>query len=93
MQTADDPFKLETLIAWAEKQPADKRYDYWCNRCYFGQYFEAHGHQVRMVGTASVTFNDGETRHFPAGFFDVAFEAPHTFGAALERARKLSQSS
>jgi len=83
-----DPFSLESLIAWAEKQPADKEYDFWCNECYLGQYFEDHGFQVTMIGIGTVTFKGHQTRQLPPGFNDIAQRTPHTFGAALDRARK-----
>lgn len=83
-----DPFKLETLISWAEKQPADKAYDFWCHRCYLGQYFEAHGFQIDMIGTGNVTFTGHGARPLPPHFNRIAQSEPHTFGAALARARK-----
>lgn len=82
-----DPFSLETLIAWAEKQPAAKEYDYWCHRCYLGQYFEAHGYKINMIGVGTVTFSGQKTRNLPPHFNHIAMSEPRTFGAALERAR------
>lgn len=83
-----DPFKLESLIAWAKKQPPEKEYDFWCNRCYLGQYFEAHGYEIQMIGTGTVTFEGGSCVDLPPHFNRIAQTEPHTFGAALARARK-----
>jgi len=86
-----DPFSLESLIAWAEKQPTDKEYDFWCNECYLGQYFEDHGFKINMIGTGTVTFSDSTCRELPRHFNRIAQTTPHTFGAALERARKIAE--
>ena len=82
-----DPFTLESLVAWAEKQPTHKRYDFWCDRCYLGQYFEAHGYQIDMIGCGTVTFAGHKTKNLPPFFNSIAMSQPHTFGAALTRAR------
>ena len=85
-----DPFSLESLIAWAEKQPADKHYDFWCNQCYLGQYFEAHGFEVVSIGTGTVLFRGSTGRMtLPPHFNAIAEATPHTFGAALARARAI----
>ena len=76
-----DPFSLENLIAWLEKQPAQKEYDYLnCEGyCLIGQYLTAHGkHWSRdydLLGDSCLRV-------------DVAGTAPYTFGAALNRARE-----
>ena len=84
-----DPFSLESLVAWAEKQPAEKEYDFWCDHCYLAQYFEDHGFKIQMIGTGTVTFKRGKMRDLPPHFNSIAMTKPHTFGAALERARKV----
>lgn len=92
-----DPFKLETLIAWLEKQPADKPYDYTCNgHCLLAQYFSSYGFSdVNMAGQRFF-HRDGIMVDLPKHFNDVAcgtvepiFSMRRTFGAALERARAL----
>ena len=91
VETKPDVFSLENLVAWAEKQPAEKEYDFCCTQCYLGQYFEAHGYQVAMLGTDNVTFVDrGKARRvdLPPHFNAIAQDEPRTFGAALSRARK-----
>jgi len=87
VETKADPFSLDSLIAWAEKQPPQKEYAFWCDRCYLGQYFEAHGLQIQMIGVGTVTFKNHQIQNLPPHFNDIAMTKPHTFGAALKRAR------
>ncbi|HWV44071.1 hypothetical protein [Pseudorhodoplanes sp.] len=102
-ETKPDPFKLETLIAWLEKQPADTPYNYECKEhCLLAQYFCALGYRVQSMGPFSFWTDTGNFG-LPDGFNDVAvggedyvsgsnpIEFYWTFGAALERARKLSR--
>ena len=79
-ETKADPFKLETLIAWLEKQPADQEYNFrdCSGRCLFGQYYTAMGFDWQKEYLAD---------HFD--HINIAGLEPHTFGAALERARAL----
>jgi hypothetical protein len=78
-----DPFKTETLIAWLEMQPADTRYDY-CDpyKCLVAQYLQAHGLGRRDSGLTTSNL-------FSLGWYDIVSAHPRTFGAALDRARKL----
>lgn len=77
--TKADPFSLDSLIAWLEKQPADKPYDWGGDDCLLCQYLEARG------------FNKFDSY----GRFDVDMRSEvalacgekATFGAALQRAR------
>ncbi len=81
-------FSLQNLVSWTEQQPAEKEYDFWCDRCYLGQYFEAHGFKIRMIGVGTVTFKGRhKARALPPHFGDIAMTRPHTFGAALDRAK------
>lgn len=90
VETNVDVLKLETLIAWLEKQPATEKYDYNnCNgRCLYGQYLTHHGVSWKeelkhtKLGDPRSDFRDYVYEH-------VACEKPWTFGAALDRARKL----
>lgn len=86
-----DPFALDSLIAWLEKQPADGIYCYTDHgRCLLGQYFSAMGYEKPYIYSDGL-FEHGESaiRHrYPGGFNTIALESPRTFGAALERARK-----
>jgi hypothetical protein len=82
-----DPFSLESLIAWLERQPADGRYD-WANcngRCLVGLYVAAHGIPWKTLFDVKEDGYDilvGPDRN-------IAIDEPWTFGAALERARKV----
>src|SRR5215831_9558336 len=94
-----DPMSLDTLIAWLEKQPKDEAYCYNSNgACLLAQYFEAMAFECPWVGIGSVHF--GVRDEFwecrgnialPDGFNSISFQKPHTFGAALKRARKLQE--
>ena len=83
-----DPFSLESLIAWLEKQPVDKVYDF--NDCGGGclleQYAAAMGipDECGRYGKLDDLFDRGVSpRHRPA----IAVQKPWTFGAALARAK------
>lgn len=103
-QTKADPFKLETLIAWLEKQPEGAIYNYNCNgHCLLAQYFTAQGFKhVHMYTTGFFHgqpvpgwMGEPEARAhgchtpMPATFDKVASWGDRTFGAALDRARAL----
>lgn len=82
-ETKADPFDIRTLLAWLEKQPAKRRYD-WGNckgECLFGQYMAAHG-----IAWSDATY----LRLSRLVGIEIARETPWTFGAALERARALT---
>lgn len=86
-----DPFSLESLIAWLEKQPADKMYCYQdLGHCLLGQYFRSCGFLNVQVGGSEVGLNGRDFRLSEA-FANIAVEYPRTFGAALERARKAAR--
>jgi hypothetical protein len=79
-----DPFALETLIAWLEKQPADSAYDFYCIRtCAAAQYAKECGFTDEFRPTLSAFFGGFDRYHVIVG------KTPHTFGAALSRARSL----
>lgn len=90
-----DPFSLESLIAWLEKQPAGRTYNFWdgtlmgnCHgACLLHQYLVAQGlPKILYPQIASIKKLewDKELQHF------VASPTPQTFGAALDRARALA---
>ena len=101
-----DPFSLDSLIAWLEKQPGDETYCYIeSGECLLTQYFTASGYNnVYMFTTGFWHGQDqipghagrdeaiemGRYTPLPAGFDRIAHARPHTFGAALVRARKAS---
>jgi hypothetical protein len=96
-QTKADPFLLESLIAWLEKQPVRKRYCYLDHgRCLLGQYFAAHGfNDVHVIGRyhphgAHFIAREG-THAYPGEWDNLASAFPRTFGGALKRARWLAR--
>lgn len=82
-QTKADPLTLDSLIAWLEKQPADKVYDFWhCRECLLYQYLRDAGlprSDYGVVHALGGTDIGGR----------IAHQLPWTFGAALDRARAL----
>lgn len=76
-------FSLDGLIAWLERQPADTQYDW--NDC-------DGGCLIGLYGLSMGLGDDwrGLHSHFShEGLLRVACRTPHTFGAALKRARAL----
>ena len=80
-----DVFSLDSLIAWLETMPADISYKWDCVRggCLIGIYADA----------AGINFHDCHSAIFDRGQLYIAGHEPHTFGAALARARKAAQAS
>lgn len=85
-----DVFSLESLIAWLEKQPAGRAYNFSnCEgECLLGQYMADIGepwslsNYERLAGRVDPSSRNGR--------FPIGFAWPHTFGAALARARAVS---
>ncbi len=82
----DNPsFTLPKLIAWLEQYPADREYNFADCRggCLLGQFIKANGwtFSAERYGQASQLGS-----HDDLGG-QIAAVWPHTFGAALERAR------
>jgi hypothetical protein len=75
---SSDPFSLESLIAWLKTQEPEKTYSYFSGQCLICQHLAAHG--VETPTAVYGSFADPFVR------FEVAAMAPHTFGAALQRA-------
>jgi hypothetical protein len=96
-ETKTDPFSLGSLIAWLEKQPRATPYNYDCNGgCLLAQYFTAMGlHRVSVGGSFMFHGNLPQEVHLSKNFRTVALgytvHGPHTFGAALDRARALTE--
>lgn len=87
----DDIFALEPLIAWLEKQPAYKEYEFTEPRkCLLAQYYHAQGYQDVEVGGYIVTLDGKKWYDIPDSFGDISAKRPLTFGAALDRAREYS---
>lgn len=90
--TTPDPLSLDAFIGWLEKQPGEQEYD-WSDctgGCLFAQYALAHGFGSNGADAYSSYISATGGNFEP--FNGVALETPHTFGAALERARALSAS-
>lgn len=76
-----DPFSLTALIAWLEAKPARHRYSYCVSEgCLIAQFTGLNLHSGHI-----------DIATFP-GAHSVVLEFPHTFGAALKRARALQSS-
>jgi hypothetical protein len=88
-QTKADPFTLESLIAWLEKQPAATEYRYAdIYGCLICKYLTAINIPFHSAGGCN--FQPAalcEPRIALNGFGPVTSKPPYTFGAALTRAR------
>jgi hypothetical protein len=87
VKTKADPLSLDSLIAWLETMPEKARYDYSdCDgACLIDQYGAAinqHNLACRAHDLAQIF---GDLNNYPR----VCGNRPWTFGAALDRARKL----
>lgn len=76
-----DAYSLESVIAWLETQPDNTPYNWNCTKggCLIGLYAAATG----------IAFFDCHNALFDSGELYFACEEPRTFGAALDRARKV----
>ena len=92
-----DPFSLESLVAWLERQPEDGAYCFGdCLKCMLAQYFTALGFDDVNLSDVRM-YHKGGSVPLPAMFNAIALDAfgvfnrpgdfRHTFGAALTRAR------
>lgn len=89
MPTKHDTFSLEGLIAWLETQDPATEYDFTdcAGGCLIGQYLLAT--TGKMWREHGLSWSDINNR---VPFFqNVAIDRPYTHGAALTRARALSQ--
>jgi hypothetical protein len=90
-ETKADQLTLPALIAWLEKQPADEEYCYVdAGRCLAAQY-----HQSIGLPYTSAPFDASRSSYPPNEPFGsrlerIGYDSPRTFGAALERARAIS---
>lgn len=94
VQPQVDIMSTASLIAWLEKQPTDGTYPF--NdpyRCLLAQYLHENGKPWAILGQFSFYPDGGWGDHevLPKAFVKVAAQMPHTFGAALARARAYSQ--
>lgn len=97
-ETKPDVFSLEGLIAWLETQPPAKTYDWLGNACNGGclldNYLFAFGYPMHTPhGPPDVNYQRlatlNGTMPYPRMDYIVAEAKPHTYGAALSRARAL----
>jgi hypothetical protein len=86
-----DVFSLQSLIAWLEQQPADKEYDFYdCGgECMLDRYGDAMGMPFDWDGYSKLNAAFGGGKHGEGPH--IASTEPHTFGAALDRARAAQQ--
>ncbi len=96
IETKADPFSLGSLIAWLTEQPAQKSYEYFhCGgECLYGQYMRSIGiswEEARYCGAPGRPDIHRGFREMV--YFPIAHNEPHTFGAALERARAAHSST
>jgi hypothetical protein len=88
--TKPDIYALPTLIAWLEKQPAEKTYCYLKRgSCLLAQYFRSFGFTKVRIGGFTIDLDDQYGIKLPRSFEDIPVAEPRTFGAALARARKM----
>ena len=91
-ETKPDVFSLEGLVAWLETQDPAREYRFWNYNggCLLSIYLAEHGQPFgsgdpdKYSKIARVTRGD-----VGADYIDVAYDRPHIYGAALDRARKL----
>jgi hypothetical protein len=83
-----DPFSLKELTSWIATKPKSRRYCYDDQgRCLLAQWFEFCDRPVFALGNVTVVFKFGSGHVLPESFTHIAMTKPHTFGAALSRAR------
>jgi hypothetical protein len=87
---ARNPLSLTTLIAWLQtKNPAEfYAFSDLCGKCLFSQYLTSMGFNPEP--TSEYTFDTWALHLY---FGEVASMKPFTFGAALERAKRLDACS
>lgn len=85
--TKADPLSLGGLIAWLEKQPPNKHYDFNdCDgACLLGQYMASIGEPWSMSNYERLCGRIDFTAM--RGCFPIGYARPHIFGSALKRAR------
>lgn len=84
-----NPLSVEAFADWLATMPADDEYDWrYSLYCAIGQYLHATAPHIKPFACYYVT-PDNDHKPYPAGFDRIAFtDGPHTFGAALHRARE-----
>jgi hypothetical protein len=82
-----DPFSLESLVAWLETRRENEKYRPWdLSSCLLGQWSKSNGLDKKQILVKS--YELGRTEPFlTIASIDGPQGEPHTFGAALNRAR------
>jgi hypothetical protein len=79
---------LPALTAWLKNQPPARKYIYGSNvSCLLARYLKDCGYKRLKVGASFFIHRDGDA-NIPRKFNYIASMEPHTFGAALKRARE-----
>lgn len=94
-KTKPAPFTLADFIAWLETKPPRTQYHFACTdgSCLMGQYMTERG-RAWEPGKRSSTYVESCEQVFGDKWdVPVLIETPHTFGAALDRARAALVSS
>ena len=81
----------EHLIKWRESLPPNGRYD-WnsMTRCLLANYLTAAGHgNVRVGQSRFYSHLQPDGRSIPWEVAEISQEKPHTYAAALKRAKQL----
>jgi hypothetical protein len=88
-ETKADPYTLDGLIGWLEKQPSHLIYCYTSvGSCLLAQFFRAQGYtQINLNPYWFWHGPDSTKQEYPAAFNEIALGEPRTYGSALERAR------
>src|SRR5258706_344556 len=88
-RSRQDALTRRSLVAWLEKKPADRGYCYSSNgRCLLATFFRACGFKSIVVEPDHFSHAEsfGPVK-LPRSFVLIAALRPHTYGAALDRAR------
>jgi hypothetical protein len=97
MSKKEPNFDIHELIAWLETKNPTGEYDYNSpTKCLLAQFFKHQGVKDPLVGPRDVDWGNwgvGESKDLPKAFWEISKGNlsqvdNHTFGAALERARK-----
>ncbi len=87
-----DVHSIESLIQWLEDKDPSEDYAYTNNRhCLLAQYYKAKGFKRVAVDAHSLYHGIFNWTRLPYNFDWVGLGHPRTFGAALQRARKLER--
>jgi hypothetical protein len=87
-----DPMAYDTFVGWLEKQPHNKRYCYLDHgACLVASYLTAMGFKsIEVFSCGAFTHRIGNQQisaAYPQHLDGIAVHEPHTYRAALERAK------